>query len=144
MKASVQLQAPGSFTPRGRAAGTHCTGLRAAADACGEEENLCPHLKPIPGHTACSQPLAELYGNPQRKCFFTNTLVCEISGSRRRENLKTHLTYRPDDGGSKHLWIVGKLQSDNTAQHPTRQSSSFLGLFNYAFSTAKVNTVGWL
>jgi hypothetical protein len=31
---------------------------------------------------------------------------------------------RPDDGGIKHLWNVGKLLLDYTAQHPRRQSSS--------------------
>jgi hypothetical protein len=34
-------------------------------------------------------------------------------------------TNRPDDGGSKHLWNVGKLLLDNTAQHPRRKSSSY-------------------
>jgi hypothetical protein len=28
------------------------------------------------------------------------------------------MTHRPDDGGSKHLWNVGKLLPDYTAQHP--------------------------
>jgi hypothetical protein len=31
----------------------------------------------------------------------------------------------PDDGGSKHLWDVGKLIPDHTAQHPRRESSSW-------------------
>jgi hypothetical protein len=35
-------------------------------------------------------------------------------------------TYRPDDGGSKHLWNVGKLLPDYTAQHPRRHSFSYL------------------
>jgi hypothetical protein len=69
----------------------------------------------------------------------------------RRENLKSHLSWnsfllitiqeklqfvtlvqfdyllgdRPDDGGSKHIWSVGKLLPDYTAQHPRRQSSSY-------------------
>jgi hypothetical protein len=30
-----------------------------------------------------------------------------------------------DDGGSKHLWNVGKLLPDYTAQHPRLQSSSY-------------------
>jgi hypothetical protein len=38
----------------------------------------------------------------------------EISGS--------HGGDRPDDGGSKHLWSVGKLLLDYTAQHPRRQA----------------------
>jgi hypothetical protein len=33
--------------------------------------------------------------------------------------------HRPDDGGSKHLWNVFKILPDYTAQHPTRQSSSY-------------------
>jgi hypothetical protein len=32
---------------------------------------------------------------------------------------------RPDDGGSKHLWIVSKLLPVYTAQHPRRHSSSY-------------------
>jgi hypothetical protein len=28
--------------------------------------------------------------------------------------------HRPDDGGSKYLWNVGKLLPDYTAQHPRR------------------------
>jgi hypothetical protein len=35
-----------------------------------------------------------------------------------------HQDYRSDDGGSKHLWNVGKLLIDYTAQKPRRQSSS--------------------
>jgi hypothetical protein len=31
----------------------------------------------------------------------------------------------PDDGGSKHLWNVGKRLSAYTAQHPRRQTSSY-------------------
>jgi hypothetical protein len=33
-------------------------------------------------------------------------------------------TRRPDDGGSKHLWNVGKLLPHYTAQQPRRQPSS--------------------
>jgi hypothetical protein len=32
---------------------------------------------------------------------------------------------RPDDGGSKHLWNVGKLLPDYTALQPRRQPSSY-------------------
>jgi hypothetical protein len=32
--------------------------------------------------------------------------------------------YRPDDGGSKDLWNVGKLLPDYTALQPRRQPSS--------------------
>jgi hypothetical protein len=53
--------------------------------------------------------------------------------TRRHENLKSHLVnlcgeatlryiYLPDDGGSKHLWNIGKLPPDYTAQQPRRQS----------------------
>jgi hypothetical protein len=28
--------------------------------------------------------------------------------------------YRPDDGGSTHIWNVGPIQSDYTALHPRR------------------------
>jgi hypothetical protein len=31
----------------------------------------------------------------------------------------------PDDGGSKHLWNVGKLLPDHTAHYPRRQPSSY-------------------
>jgi hypothetical protein len=34
------------------------------------------------------------------------------------------LHHRPDDGGSKGLWNVGKRLPDYTAQHPRRQPSS--------------------
>jgi hypothetical protein len=33
--------------------------------------------------------------------------------------------HRPDDGGSKHLWNVGKLLSDYTVLQPRRQPSSY-------------------
>jgi hypothetical protein len=39
------------------------------------------------------------------------------------------ITHRPDDGGGKHLLNVGKLLPDYTAQHPTRQLSSNIYLF---------------
>jgi hypothetical protein len=35
------------------------------------------------------------------------------------------MTYRPDDGGSKDPWNVGKLIPDNTALQPTRQPLSY-------------------
>jgi hypothetical protein len=38
-------------------------------------------------------------------------------------------TYFLDDGGSKHLWNVGKFLLDFTAQHPSGQSSSISILF---------------
>jgi hypothetical protein len=34
----------------------------------------------------------------------------------------------PDDGGSEHLWNVGKFLPIYTMQHPRRQSSSIWGL----------------
>jgi hypothetical protein len=37
--------------------------------------------------------------------------------------LTAAMTHRPDNGGSNHLWNVGKVLPDNTAQHPRRQSS---------------------
>jgi hypothetical protein len=36
---------------------------------------------------------------------------------------------RPDDGGSKHLWNVGKLLPDYTVLQPRRQLSSYLPLW---------------
>jgi hypothetical protein len=36
-----------------------------------------------------------------------------------------HENYRPDDGSSNHLWNVGKLLLDYTAQHASRQPSSY-------------------
>jgi hypothetical protein len=47
-------------------------------------------------------------------CEFMNTLL-----------LKVRLTHRPDDGGSKNLWNVGKLLPDYTVQQPRRRSSSY-------------------
>jgi hypothetical protein len=38
---------------------------------------------------------------------------------------------RPDDGGSKHLWNVGKLTPDHTAQQPRRQLSYIRSCENY-------------
>jgi hypothetical protein len=35
-----------------------------------------------------------------------------------------NIQHRPVDGGSKHLWNVGKILPDCTAQQPTRQQSS--------------------
>jgi hypothetical protein len=37
----------------------------------------------------------------------------------------SHLHQRPDDGGSKYLWNVGKLLPDYTTLQPRRQPSSF-------------------
>jgi hypothetical protein len=39
----------------------------------------------------------------------------------------------PDDGGSKHLWNVGKLLPDYTAQQPRRQAifNAFLFVVKY-------------
>jgi hypothetical protein len=43
-------------------------------------------------------------------------------------------THRPDDGGSKDLWNVGKLLPDYTALQPRRQPSSILHiLLKYVF-----------
>jgi hypothetical protein len=40
-------------------------------------------------------------------------------------NTKLWDNYRPDDGGRKHLWNVGKLLPDCTALQPRRQPSSY-------------------
>jgi hypothetical protein len=37
----------------------------------------------------------------------------------------TRRSNRPDDGGSKHLWIVGKILPDYTAQQPRSQRSLY-------------------
>jgi hypothetical protein len=44
----------------------------------------------------------------------------------------------PDDGGSKHLWNVGKLLPDYTAQQPRRQPSS-----RYTEARTSTNTSVW-
>jgi hypothetical protein len=36
------------------------------------------------------------------------------------------LTHRLDEGWSKHFWNIGHFLPDDTAQHPTGQTSSFL------------------
>jgi hypothetical protein len=41
----------------------------------------------------------------------------------------TAMTYHPDDGGSKHLWNVGKFMPHYTAQYHRRQSPSVLQTF---------------
>jgi hypothetical protein len=38
---------------------------------------------------------------------------------------RARFTHRPDDGGSKDLWNVGKLLPDYTALQPRKQPSSF-------------------
>jgi hypothetical protein len=50
-------------------------------------------------------------------------------------------TYRPDGGSSKHLWNVGVLVLDYTAQHPRRRSFSILNAFVY-FSPCEVTVLG--
>jgi hypothetical protein len=42
---------------------------------------------------------------------------------------RAQLTHRPDDGGSKDLWNVGKLLPDYTALQPRRQPSSYMVFF---------------
>jgi hypothetical protein len=42
---------------------------------------------------------------------------------------RTRLTHRPDDGGSKDLWNVGKLLLDYTALQPGRQPSRLLSFY---------------
>jgi hypothetical protein len=46
-------------------------------------------------------------------------------GSKDLWNVGKLLTHRPDDGGSKDLWNVGKLLPDYTVLQPRRQSSSY-------------------
>jgi hypothetical protein len=43
----------------------------------------------------------------------------------RTEENKEHITHRPDGGGSKDLWNVGKLLPDYTVLQPRRQPSSY-------------------
>jgi hypothetical protein len=38
---------------------------------------------------------------------------------------QSSVIHRPDDGGNKHLWNVGKFLPDNMAQRPRRQPSSY-------------------
>jgi hypothetical protein len=42
------------------------------------------------------------------------------------------VTYRPDDGGSKDLWNVGKLLPDHMALQPRRQPSPLILKFTYS------------
>jgi hypothetical protein len=52
--------------------------------------------------------------------WLSSGLLCRITAS---TSITRAMTHRPDDGGSKHLWNVGKLLPDNTAQQPRRQPS---------------------
>jgi hypothetical protein len=49
------------------------------------------------------------------------------------------MSYRPHDGGSKHLWNAHKLVPDYTAHHPRRQPSFFLK-FPWIFRTLPAAT----
>jgi hypothetical protein len=56
--------------------------------------------------------------------FWVDALCCVVEVYRRfRDSCCFH--YQGDDGGSKHLWNVGKLLPDYTAQQPGRQPSSY-------------------
>jgi hypothetical protein len=41
------------------------------------------------------------------------------------QSSQKRVNHRPDDGGSKILWNIGKLTPDYTAQQPRRQPSSY-------------------
>jgi hypothetical protein len=59
---------------------------------------------------------------PSVSYFCTVTLSLRVS-CLTVSNFK-NITYRPDNGGSKHFWHVCKLLLDYTAQHGWRQSYS--------------------
>lgn len=48
---------------------------------------------------------------------------CFLPPLSRRRTIRTQLTQRLDDGSRKHLWSVGRLLQDHTAQHPKGQPS---------------------
>jgi hypothetical protein len=64
---------------------------------------------------------------------------CRGAPSSGRRVSCTLLTRRPDDGGSKHLWNVGKLLPDYTAQQPRRQPSSYSPPWEPQISLSHVN-----
>jgi hypothetical protein len=48
-----------------------------------------------------------------------------IKGSINFVSRENYFTHRPDDGGSKDFWNIGKLLPDYTALQPRRQPSSY-------------------
>jgi hypothetical protein len=67
--------------------------------------------------------------------------MCSAAEKKRRSSaghLSTSVSYtkppssgRPDDGGSKNLWNVGKFSPDYTSQQSRRQKSSHSQMFDY-------------
>jgi hypothetical protein len=61
---------------------------------------------------------------------FKGALLSSLSGPRARNRVQTdfsaQLTYRPDDGGKKHLLNRVKFLPDYMAQQPRRQPSSVM------------------
>jgi hypothetical protein len=62
------------------------------------------------------------YGMLRSVVWFKFTDVSEVPAA---SNIRAMSAHCPDDGGSKHLWNVGKLLPDCKAQHPRRQSSLY-------------------
>jgi hypothetical protein len=54
---------------------------------------------------------------------------------------RVRLTYRADDGGSMHIWNIGKLLPNYTAQHPRRLLSSYS--LPWEPETSAFKTVSW-
>jgi hypothetical protein len=92
------------------------------------------------GHTERIDAVTNLYKmllgksewNRMKMTVFWDAVPCSLVEVYRRFRGAYCLHHRPD-GGSKHLWNVGKL-TDYTAQHPSRQSPSYLPLWELEIS----------
>jgi hypothetical protein len=58
-----------------------------------------------------------IYANKKR--LSDNLSQCQVWGKGRNHKHET-FKYRPDDGGSKHLWNVGQLLRYYTAPYPQK------------------------
>jgi hypothetical protein len=68
---------------------------------------------------------------------FWDVAPCSLVEFYRRFRGACCLQYRPDDGGSKHIWNVGKRLPDYAAQQPRRQPSSYLPPWEHKISLSE-------
>jgi hypothetical protein len=70
--------------------------------------------------------------NKKKMTVVWDAAPCSLVENDRRFRGVYCLHHQNDDGGSKHIWNVGKCLSDYTAHHPKRQSSSkFIYIYIY-------------
>jgi hypothetical protein len=89
---------------------------------------------------ACSVPrnfVTSRYTCCLIRYFLVRTRIAKcFTNSKPRASL-ARVTHRPDDGGSKYLWNVGKRLLDYMAEHPRRQSSLYSPLWEPEMSPIK-------